>query len=159
MRITIVAVGKVREAYWRAALEEYRRRLGPYLRLSVIEVADEPCPEPGRAREEAAVMAREAARIRERIPKDSRVLVLDIGGRMMDSVTFAGELASLPHQGCNHLVFVIGGTLGLAEDLKKEAHGRISLSRLTFPHQMVRVLLLEQIYRAMRITRGEPYHR
>lgn len=159
MRITIIAVGKIREAYWRSALAEYQRRLGPYVRLSIIEVPDEPCPETGRTRDEEAAMAREAARIRARIPADSRVYVLDIAGKMMDSVSFAGLLESWPHQGCDHAVFVIGGSLGLEEALKAEAHGRISLSRLTFVHPMARVLLLEQIYRAMRIIRGEPYHK
>jgi 23S rRNA (pseudouridine1915-N3)-methyltransferase len=154
----IVAVGKLKEKYWQAAQAEYLKRLRPYMKLELKEVADLPCPEGAGAAQEEQVRQGEAAVIAKLILPKSFLIVLDIQGKEMASPELATFLEEQQQTG-RELTLVIGGSLGLAEDLKRKADLRWSFSKLTFPHQLFRIMLLEQLYRAGKIRRGEPYHK
>jgi 23S rRNA (pseudouridine1915-N3)-methyltransferase len=154
----IVAVGKLKEKYWQAAQAEYLKRLRPYMKLELKEVADLPCPEGAGAAQEEQVRQGEAAVIANLILPKSFLIVLDIQGKEMASPELATFLEEQQQTG-RELTLVIGGSLGLAEDLKRKADLRWSFSKLTFPHQLFRIMLLEQLYRAGKIRRGEPYHK
>jgi 23S rRNA (pseudouridine1915-N3)-methyltransferase len=154
----IIAVGKLKERYWREAQAEYLKRLRPYLRLELKEVDDLPClEEAGAAREEQARQG-EAATIANLILPRSFLIVLDIQGKEMSSPELAAFFEKRQQTG-RELTMVIGGSLGVAEELKRRADLRWSFSKLTFPHQLFRIMLLEQLYRAVKIRRGEPYHK
>lgn len=159
MKITIISVGKIKEKYFRTAIEEYAKRLSRYCKLEIIEVEDEKTPDGASLAEEEQIRAKEAQRIMKYLKADAFVITLEIAGDMYDSVEFAGKLATLGVQGISHLQFIIGGSLGLHERISKRADMAVSFSRMTFPHQLMRVILLEQIYRSFRITNGEPYHK
>jgi len=154
VRITIIAVGRLKERHWREAAAEYLKRLTPYARVDVVEIADRDV-----SADEARALEAEAADIRRAIPEDAVVATLEIGGRTRSSAEFAGWLESLGVAGKSRVVFVVGGAAGLHPDVLALAHERISLGPLTLPHQLARVVLLEQLYRTFRIIRGEPYHR
>ena len=159
MRITILAVGKIKEKFFREALEEYGKRLSRYCRLEIIEVLDEKTP--GHAGEalKAQILQKEAERILGKISGDAYVITLEILGKELDSVSFSGMLQQLGVTGKSQIVFVIGGSLGLHESVSRRADRKISFSQMTFPHQLMRVILCEQIYRGFRIMNGEPYHK
>lgn len=159
MRVTIITVGKLKEKYWRAAIEEYSKRLTRYCSLNIVEVPDEKCPDNAGDEDMKIIRKKEGDRIRARIPESSYLVTMEINGKEQDSEGFAQWLDSLPHQGHSHIVFVIGGSLGLDEDLCRKSRLSLSFSKLTYPHQMMRVILLEQIYRAYKIIRNEPYHK
>ena len=159
MRITIACVGKVKEAFYRDACAEYIKRLSRYARIEFAEVADEKTPEFASPAEEDRIRAREGERLQKVIPADACVIVLAIEGRQMDSVTFSRQLDALAVGGTSHIVFVIGGSLGLSPEVMALADRKLSFSAMTFPHQLMRVILLEQVYRAFRISRNEPYHK
>jgi len=159
MKITVVGVGKIREPFFRDALAEYGKRLGRYCKLQLLEVGDEPAPQRASPAQEDGVREREAARILGRLPEDGYVIALDMGGRRLDSVSFSQKLTELGLSGKSHITFVIGGSLGLHASLKERADLLLSFSDMTFPHQLMRVILLEQIYRAFKIMNGEPYHK
>ena len=159
MKISIVCVGKIKESYFRDAIAEYSKRLSRYCRLEIAEVADEKTPDGASEALEDDVKAKEAERIKKKLPEDAHKIVLDIGGRKMDSVAFGRRIEKLGVEGKSHIVFVIGGSLGLHGSVKQRADEMISFSDMTFPHQMMRVILLEQIYRGFRIVNGEPYHK
>ena len=159
MKITVVAVGKIKEAYFRDAAAEYVKRLSRYCRLEICEVADEKTPDGASAAMEDAIKAKEAERILAKIAEDAYVITLDISGKKMDSVTFGRRIERLGIEGRSHIVFVIGGSLGLHRSVGQRADASISFSDMTFPHQLMRVVLLEQLYRAYRIISGEPYHK
>lgn len=154
MRITIVAVGKLKEPYWRDAAAEYLKRLGPYATVRIVEVADRDL-----ARGEDLVRSTEAEDVRRALPDGAHVVALDAAGRTLSSEAFAEWMAGCGLDGRSHLAFVIGGSAGLAPELLARADERISLGTMTLPHQLARVVLLEQVYRGFRIARGEPYHR
>ena len=154
MRITIVAVGKLKERYWQDAAAEYLKRLGPYASVDVVEVPDRDV-----TRDESRALADEATAILRAIPDSSRVLLLDAGGATLSSDGLADHLSALMVGGVSHVTFIIGGAAGVDASVRDRAAERISLGSMTWPHQMVRVMLLEQVYRAFRIMRGEPYHR
>lgn len=154
MRITLVCVGKLKERHWREAAEEYRKRLTPYARLDVIEVADRDV-----SADEQRALSAEAADVLRAIPDGATVVTLEIGGRTRGSEEFAGWLDAMGVQGKSNVVFVLGGAAGLHADILSRADERMSLGPMTLPHQLARVVLLEQVYRAFRIMRGEPYHR
>lgn len=163
MTAEILCVGSLKERYWRDAVAEYTKRLSGYCRTQIREVPDERTPEGGMSdRERSAVLAREGDRLR-RLMGESRTgtrrIALCIGGRRYSSEEWATHLSSLMGSGTSHLQFVIGGSLGLDEALVRETDEQMSFSDFTFPHQMMRVILLEQLYRAFRIIRGEPYHK
>lgn len=164
MKITLVVVGKIKEKYWNLAIEEYSKRLSRYASLSICQIADEPTPDHASALQEKQIRDREGERLLKELSKydrssDVRVIALAIDGKAYDSVSFSKHLDELQVGGFSHLIFVIGGSLGLSESVLKRADEKISFSAMTFPHQMMRVILLEQIYRAQRISRNEPYHK
>ena len=159
MRITILAVGKIKEKFFREALEEYDKRLSRYCRLEIIEVLDEKTPDHAGEALKAQILQKEAERILGKISGDAYVITLEILGKELDSVSFSGMLQQLGVTGKSQIVFVIGGSLGLHESVSRRADRKISFSQMTFPHQLMRVILCEQIYRGFRIMNGEPYHK
>lgn len=159
MKITIIAVGKIKEKFYREAAAEYEKRLSRYCKLEVIQVEDEKTPDKEGETQENGIKKKEAERILKHIKEDAYVITLEIQGKMYDSVGFAGKLEQLAVQGISHIQFIIGGSLGLHEEICARADAAVSFSKMTFPHQLMRVILLEQIYRAYRIVNGEPYHK
>ena len=158
MKITI-CVGKIKEKFYVQAADEYRKRLSRYCQLNILEVADEKTKEGASDNEVRLVKEREGERILKCIRDDSFVIALAIEGKMLDSVELSEKLAQLCVGGTSHIMFVIGGSLGLSERVLSRADMRLSFSRMTFPHQLMRVILLEQVYRAFRIMNHEPYHK
>ena len=159
VKVTVLCVGKVKESFYRDAIAEYTKRLGRYCKLEMIEVADEQTPDGAAPAQEAQILKREGERILSKIRQDSFVITLEIKGKKMDSVSFASFIENCSVVGKGHITFVIGGSLGLSEEVRNRADRAISFSDMTFPHQLMRVILCEQIYRAFRITAGEPYHK
>lgn len=159
MKITVIAVGKVKETFFREAVAEYEKRLGRYCKLEIKEAADERTPDGITETQREQILLREGERLQRFLPEDAYVVTLEIEGRKFTSETFAGEIERLCVSGVSHIAFVIGGSLGLHNTIKKRADLAVSFSDMTFPHQLMRVVLLEQIYRAFRIRNGEPYHK
>ncbi len=159
MRITILAVGKVKERFYREAVGEFTKRLNRYCKLEIIEVADEKTPDGASNAQEKQILEKEGVRLAKYLKDDAWVCALAINGKMMDSIGFSDKLEQLGVSGVSHIQFVIGGSLGLSEALLKRADFKISFSKMTFPHQLMRVILLEQIYRGYRIMMKEPYHK
>ena len=163
MKITILCVGKIKEKFYRDAIAEYSKRLSRYCKLDIIEVADEKTPENASDTVENQIREKEAERILMRLDKEAKegayVFALAIDGREFDSVELSKKMDKLMTGGKSHLVFVIGGSLGLSDDVLKCADYKLSFSKMTFPHQLMRVILLEQVYRSYRIMNGEPYHK
>lgn len=159
MKITILCVGKIKEKFYREALEEYVKRLGRYSSMNIIELADEKTPDDASDKECEAILTKEGDRILSHIPDNSYVFALAIEGKRYTSEAFADKLDVLMSAGNSHIVFVIGGSLGLSDAVKKRADALISFSDMTFPHQLMRVILAEQIYRCFRIIKHEPYHK
>ncbi len=159
MNITILAVGKIKESFYREALCEYQKRLSRYCRLEIIEVMDEPAPEKASPAQEDAIREKEAQRILKRLRDNSYVITLEIAGKKYDSEKFAEKLENLGLSGNSQLVFIIGGSLGLHPSVSARADLSLSFSDMTFPHQLMRVILAEQIYRAFRIINKAPYHK
>ena len=159
MKITIIATGKIKEKFYRDAVAEYEKRLGHYCKLELIQVEDEKTPDRAGEALEDLIRRKEAGRILKYVREDAYVITLEIQGREYDSESFAGELERLAIQGISHIQFIIGGSLGLHEEVCKKADRAVSFSKMTFPHQLMRVILLEQIYRGYRIINGEPYHK
>lgn len=158
MKINIVCVGKIKEKYFTDAIAEYVKRLKKYVDIKIIEVADEKCPENLSIAEELAVKSKEGKAIIKNLG-DSFVVALDIKGKEMGSVELSEFLQNKMVSGISSFVFVIGGSLGLSEEVVKRADFRLSFSPMTFPHQLMRVILLEQLYRTQRILKNEPYHK
>ena len=159
MRITLVTVGKIKEKYLEQAIAEYSKRLSRYCRLEIIQVADEKTPEGASSAVEEQIKEKEGERILSQIREGAYVIALAIDGQMLDSVELSQKISKLGIDGVSHIVFVIGGSLGLSSRVLKRADYKLSFSRMTFPHQLMRVILLEQIYRSYRIISGEPYHK
>lgn len=159
MKITIVCVGKVKESFYREAIAEFQKRLSRYCKLEILEVADEQTPENASRAEETQIKDKEGERILSKIKEDAFVCTLEIQGRKMTSEGFAAFIQQSVISGRGQLVFVIGGSLGLSEKVLKRSNQGISFSDMTFPHQLMRVILCEQIYRGFRISNGEPYHK
>lgn len=159
MKITIAAVGKIKERYLEEAISEYSKRLGRYCRLETVQVADEKTPDGAGKQLEEQIKEKEGKRLLAKIRPDAYVIALAVQGRMLDSVELAGKLEGLGVSGVSHVVFVIGGSLGLSEEVLARADYKLSFSKMTFPHQLMRVILLEQIYRSYRIMGNEPYHK
>lgn len=159
MKITVVCVGKIKEKYFTMAIDEYSKRLSRYCKLNIIEVPDEKTPDNASEAEELQIKKKEGERILSHIKDSEYVIALAIQGKMLDSVELAKKLESLGTYGDSSITFVIGGSLGLADEVLKRANMKLSFSPMTFPHQLMRVVLLEQVYRAYRINYGEPYHK
>lgn len=158
MRITIATVGKIKEKYLTAGIAEFTKRLGPYCRLNIIEVDEERMPDKPSEAEKTKALDKEAERLLKQIRPDSYVIVLDVAGKLASSEELAEKISNLGLSGKSDLTFIIGGAFGLSQNLIKAANERLSFSKMTFTHQMIRLLLVEQIYRAFKINRGEPYH-
>lgn len=159
MKITVIAVGKIKEKFYIQAIEEYTKRLSRYCKLEIIQVADEKTTESSTETEMNLIKQKEADRILKRIPEDAYVISLEIQGKMFDSMEFAQKINTLGVSGISHIVFIIGGSLGLHSSVSDRADFKLSFSKMTFPHQLMRVILLEQIYRSYRIINHEPYHK
>lgn len=159
MKITIICVGKIKEDFYRKAVSEFEKRLSKYCKLEIIEVQDEKTPDGAGEAIEEQIKEKEAARIIKHLKEDAFVYTLEIDGKNPDSVSFANQINKLAIQGKSHIQFIIGGSLGLHQSVCKRADQAISFSKMTFPHQLMRVILLEQIYRSYRIIMGEPYHK
>lgn len=159
MKITIISVGKIKEKYLKDAIAEYTKRLGKYCRLEMIEVSDEKTPDQASEIVEEGIRAREGERILRYIKDDMYVITLEILGKMMTSEELADQIETLGIQGKSNIVFVIGGSIGLGKAVLKRSDFALSFSKMTFPHQLMRVILLEQIYRGFRIMNGQPYHK
>lgn len=159
MRITIICVGKIKEKFYREALAEYVKRLSKYCKLDIIELADEKTPDGASDNVCDQIMQKEAVRIKDKIPDNAYVIATAIEGKRFDSEAFANHINNAMLTGNSHIVFIIGGSLGIHSSIKKSADMLISFSDMTFPHQLMRVILTEQIYRAFRIINNEPYHK
>ena len=159
MKITILCVGKIKEAFYRQAIDEYAKRLSKYCKLEIVEVADEKTPDKASEVLESQIKEKEAERLIDKLKEDSYIFTLEIKGKKYTSESFSETIERLTVQGKSHLTFVIGGSLGLHEKILKLSNQPISFSDMTFPHQLMRVILTEQIYRAFRIMNHEPYHK
>lgn len=159
MNITIISVGKLKERYLKEAVEEYSKRLSKYCKLDIIEVADEKAPENMSRAEEEAVKQKEGQAILKHIKNDTYAIALAIEGKMLSSEGFSEFINGLGIKGKSNIAFIIGGSLGLSDEVLRRADYKLSFSPMTFPHQLMRVILLEQIYRGFKIIRGEPYHK
>lgn len=159
MKITILCVGKIKEKFYRDAIAEYEKRLSRYCKLEVIEVPDEKTPDSASEAVQLQIKEKEAERMEKYLRDGSFVCALAIDGKQLDSVELSEKLERLGTSGTSHIIFMIGGSLGMSERLLKKADMKLSFSKMTFPHQLMRVILLEQIYRAYRIMNGEPYHK
>ena len=159
MRITIAAVGKIKEHFFQDAIAEYSKRLSRYCRLEIVQVADEKTPDGASAALEEQIKEKEGERILSNIRDGAYVIALAIQGKMLDSVELAKKVDSLAVGGVSQVVFIIGGSLGLSDQVLRRADYQLSFSKMTFPHQLMRVILLEQIYRSYRILTNQPYHK
>lgn len=159
MNIDIAAVGKIKEKYLAEGIMEYSKRLGRYCSLRILEVEDEKTPETMSDREKEEVKRKEGERLLSRIPDQALVIALAIDGKQLSSEELSEKISDLMVKGTSHIVFVIGGSLGLSEEVLARSQMKLSFSRMTFPHQLMRLILLEQIYRAFRIIKNEPYHK
>lgn len=159
MNIDIVCVGKIKEKFFRDALEEYKKRLGRYCTLRELEVPDEKTPDNASPEEARQIKEKEGARLLSKISDTAYVIALAIEGKSLSSEELSAEMSRLTTHGVSHIQFVIGGSLGLSPQVLQRADMKLSFSKMTFPHQLMRVILSEQIYRAFRIARNEPYHK
>ncbi|MBC1376349.1 23S rRNA (pseudouridine(1915)-N(3))-methyltransferase RlmH [Listeria farberi] len=159
MNIQIVTVGKLKEKYLVQGIAEYLKRLSAYAKVTIVEVPDEKAPEVLSDAEMKQVKDKEGVRILAKIPDDVHVIALAIDGKMKSSEEFAADLDKLSTYGKSKVAFVIGGSLGLSDAVLRRSNEQISFGRLTLPHQLMRLVLVEQVYRAFRIVRGEPYHK
>lgn len=159
LTVTILAVGRIKEKYFTDAIAEYSKRLGRYCRLNIIEVKDEPTPDNPTDRERELVLGKEGERLLEKLPRGAYLIPLCIEGGQVSSEKLAEKLDAVAGSGYSEIVFVIGGSMGLCDEIKKMADMKLSFSKMTFPHQLMRVILLEQIYRAFNISNGGKYHK
>ena len=159
MKITIICVGKIKEKFYTEAVKEYSKRLSRYCSLNIIEVADEKTKEQASETEITLVKKKEGERILKALHEDGYVIALAINGTQSDSIGLAEKIEKLGLSGISHVYFIIGGSLGLSDEVLSRADEQLSFSKMTFPHQLMRVILLEQIYRSYRIMNHEPYHK
>ena len=159
MNITVICIGKLKEKYWTAAIDEYSKRLKGYCSLDIIELKEARLPDKAGPAEELAVKEAEGEEILKKIKDNQYVITLEVKGKMLSSEKLAEKMETLAIDGQSNVVFVIGGSLGLSTAVSKRANFKLSFSEMTFPHQMRRVILLEQVYRAFKINRNEAYHK
>lgn len=159
MKITVISVGKLKEKYLKMGIEEYSKRLSKYCKMEFIEVPDEKAPENMSTAEENMVREKEGEKILKSIKIDAYVVALAIEGRQMTSEELSNWISQLGVQGKSHITFIIGGSIGLSEEVLRRADYKLSFSKMTFPHQLMKMILLEQIYRGFRILNNEPYHK
>ncbi|NOW88781.1 23S rRNA (pseudouridine1915-N3)-methyltransferase [Clostridium beijerinckii] len=159
MNITIITVGKIKEKYLRDAIEEYSKRLGRYCKLDIVELVDEKTPDNASEKEEEVIKEKEGQGILNKIKDNMFVIAMDLGEKQLTSEEFAGYIDNLGVTGNPNIAFIIGGSLGISKSVLARANYKLCFSKMTFPHQLFRVMLLEQIYRGFRIIKGEPYHK
>lgn len=159
MKISIITVGKLKEKYLKQGIAEYMKRLSAYATVEIIEVPDEKAPETMRPADEEIVKRKEGDRLLAHISPDTYVITLEINGKMLTSEQLADKMNELMTYGKSKIAFVIGGSLGLSEEVRQRSDFALSFSKMTFPHQLMRMVLLEQVYRGFRIIKGEPYHK
>ncbi|GIN72431.1 ribosomal RNA large subunit methyltransferase H [Bacillus sp. J14TS2] len=159
MKITIISVGKLKEKYLKQGIQEYLKRLSAYAKVEIIEVADEKAPENLSEADMEIVKHKEGERILTHISQDTHVVTLEINGAMLTSEQLAKKMDDLATYGKSKIAFIIGGSLGLSKEVQDRSNYALSFSKMTFPHQLMRLVLLEQVYRGFRINRGEPYHK
>lgn len=159
MQITIISVGKIKEKYLKQGIDEYLKRLSTYAKVKIVEVSDEKAPENLSLAQEELVKVKEGVRILAHVGTDAHVITLEIDGKMLTSEQLANEIDKLAIYGKSKVAFIIGGSLGLSKEVRQRSNYALSFSKMTFPHQLMRMVLLEQVYRAFRINRGEPYHK
>ena len=159
MKITLITVGKIKEKYLKDAIAEYSKRLSKYCKLEVIEVPDEKTPDHASDVVENTIRDKEAERIMKYVKEDTYVITLEINGKLLSSEELSAKINQLGIQGTSHITFIIGGSIGLGKEVLARSDYALSFSKMTFPHQLMRVILLEQIYRSYRIINGEPYHK
>lgn len=159
MKLTLLTVGKIKEKYLKDAIAEYSKRLSKYCKLEIIEVPDEKTPDQASDTVEQMIRDKEGERILKYVREDAFVITLEIHGRQLSSEELADKLEQLGISGKSHIIFIIGGSIGLGKAVLKRSDFALSFSKMTFPHQLMRVILLEQIYRSYRIIHGEPYHK
>ena len=157
--IKFIAVGKLKEKYWKDAFSEYAKRLTKYTKLNFIQVQDEKTPDNASETVEEQIRSKEADRILKNIKDDAFVITLEINGKQLTSEELANKIETLGIQGTSHIAFIIGGSIGLGRDVLQRSNYALSFSKMTFPHQLMRVILLEQVYRSYRIINNEPYHK
>ena len=159
MNINIVSVGKIKEKYIKEGINEYSKRLSRYAKLKIIEIPDEKAPEKLSKKDMEGVMEIEGRKIISKIPQNSFIISLEIEGKQISSEIMSKKIEEIMIGGNNDITFIIGGSLGLSDEVKKMSNFKLSFSKMTFPHQLMRLILLEQIYRSFRIMKNEPYHK
>jgi len=159
MNITVISVGKLKEKYLKQAIDEYSKRLSRYCKLNIIELADEQTPDNASEKDELIIKEKEGNKILRNIKDNMYVVSLDLKGKMISSEELSKFIDNCGVRGDSNICFVIGGSLGLSQSVLNRANYSLCFSKMTFPHQLFRVMLLEQIYRAFRISCGEPYHK
>ena len=159
MKITVLTVGKIKEKYLKDAIAEYSKRLSKYCKLEMIEVADEKTPDQASEAVEEQIRDKEGERLLKNIKEGAFVITLEIRGKQLTSEELADKIEKLGVSGVSHIVFVIGCSIGLGRAVMERSDYALSFSKMTFPHQLMRVILLEQIYRSYRIIQGDPYHK
>lgn len=159
MNISIIAVGKIKEKYIQEGIKEFSKRLSRYCNLKITEVEDEKAPENLSDKEKEAVKEKEGLKILSKIPQNSFIISLEIQGREISSEELSKKMEDIMVSGINDITFVIGGSLGLSDQVRSKSNFKLSFSKMTFPHQLMRLILLEQIYRAWKIMKDEPYHK
>ncbi|MBP2031900.1 23S rRNA (pseudouridine1915-N3)-methyltransferase [Clostridium algifaecis] len=159
MNITLITVGKIKEKYLKEAIGEYSKRLSRYCKLNIVELQDEKTPENASEKDENIIKEKEGERILKHINDSMYVIALDLKGNMLTSNEFSDFIGNLGLRGNSNLAFVIGGSLGISREILNRANYKLCFSKMTFPHQLFRVILLEQIYRGFKIMKGEPYHK
>lgn len=159
MNICVISVGKIKEKYLKLGIDEFSKRLSKYSKLELIELDDEKCPENLSEKDMLIVKDKEGKKILSKIKVNSYVITLCIDGQNLSSEELAQKISKLGVSGKSHITFVIGGSLGLSDEVIKRADYKLSFSKMTFPHQLMKLILLEQVYRAFRINNGEPYHK
>ena len=159
MNISIITVGKLKEKYLKLATDEYSKRLSRYCKLDIIELQDEKTPDNASDKEEDQIREKEGKLILSKIKDNTYVVAMDLKGNNLSSEEFSEFISNCGVMGNSNIIFIIGGSLGLSEEVRSRANYKLCFSKMTFPHQLFRVMLLEQIYRGFRIMKGEPYHK
>lgn len=159
MKITILSVGTIKEKYFNEAINEYSKRISKYAKVEFITVSDEAIPDNASSKIEEQIKIKEGEKIIKSIPKNSYVIALDLRGEMLDSIELSNKIKDISTYDSSHIVFIIGGSLGLSKEVISNANYKLCFSRMTFPHKLMHVILLEQVYRSFKILNGETYHK
>ena len=159
VKITIISVGKIKDKYLQLGIDEFKKRLSRFCQLNLLELKDEPISERASDKDLELIREKEGNLILSKIPEGAYLIVMDIDGKQLTSPDLAKKIESITTYETNHIVFIIGGSIGLWDEIKKRSHFKLSFSKMTFPHQLFKLMLLEQIYRAFKINGKEAYHK